>query len=29
VMETAFPPDSPDQYLSQPSFTYIGLLGEL
>jgi hypothetical protein len=29
VMETAFPPDSPDQYLSQPSFTYIGSLGEL
>jgi hypothetical protein len=29
VMETAFPPAMPDQYLSQPSFTYIGLLGEL
>jgi hypothetical protein len=29
VMETAFPPDNPTNYLGQISFKYIGLLKEL
>jgi hypothetical protein len=29
VLETAFPPDMPEDYLSNPSFTYVGRLGEL
>lgn len=29
VLETAFPPDSPEKYLSNPSFSYIGQLGDL
>lgn len=29
LLETAFPPDMPEEYLSNPSFTYIGVLGEL
>lgn len=29
VLETAFPPDLPEEYLSNPGFTYVGLLGEL
>lgn len=29
VLETAFPPDNPEEYLSNPNFSYIGRLGEL
>lgn len=29
VLETAFPPDTPEEYLSNSSFTYIGRLGDL
>jgi hypothetical protein len=29
VLETAFPPDMPEDYLSSPNFTYVGRLGEL
>jgi hypothetical protein len=29
VLETAFPPDSPEEYLSNSSFSYIGRLGDL
>lgn len=29
VLETAFPPDNPEEYLSNPSFTLIGRLGDL
>jgi hypothetical protein len=29
VLETAFPPTDPEEYLSNPSFSYIGQLGDL
>ncbi|KAM3097888.1 hypothetical protein ACKFKG_07300 [Phormidesmis sp. 146-35] len=29
VLETAFPPDDPEEYLSNPNFSYVGRLGEL
>jgi hypothetical protein len=29
ILETAFPPDMPEEYLSNPSFTYVGLVGEI
>ncbi|WNZ45814.1 hypothetical protein Q2T42_28910 [Leptolyngbya boryana CZ1] len=29
VLETAFPPDNPEEYLSNPNFSYVGQLGEL
>jgi hypothetical protein len=29
VMETSFPPDLPEEYLSNPSFRYLGLAGDI
>jgi hypothetical protein len=29
ILETAFPPSNPQQYLSNPAFIYIGNLKEL
>jgi hypothetical protein len=29
VMETAFPPDDPEQYLSNSAFTHLGLQSEI
>ncbi|MBE9175118.1 hypothetical protein IQ225_07005 [Synechocystis salina LEGE 06155] len=29
IVETAFPPSNPSNYLSNPAFTYLGKLGEL
>ena len=29
VMETAFPPDDPEDYLADPAFIYVGVMEEL
>jgi len=29
IIETAFPPSNPSNYLSNPAFTYLGKLGEI